>query len=188
MTRYETQVNGQPVYGGANDPRLGNLHDKSDPGYFGHLELARPVYHQGFFQIILKTLRCICFHCSRIRMSEDEFKFKKCRAITSRKRRLEAFHNLLRTKKKCDTCQGVQPKYTKSGLHIEMELGEDSQGGQNAATGGDSKQFLSGSMVVKVFRNMREEDMKNFHGQEKGSHSCQRTRKAEGRKKKEESC
>ena len=160
MTRYETQVNGQPVYGGANDPRLGNLHDKSDPGYFGHLELARPVYHQGFFQVILKTLRCICFHCSRIRMSEDEFKFKKCRAITSRKRRLEAFHNLLRSKKKCDTCQGVQPKYTKSGLHIEMELGEDGQGGQNAATGGDSKQFLSGATVVKVFRNMREEDMK----------------------------
>ena len=93
-------------------------------------------------------------------MSEDEFKFKKCRAITSRKRRLEAFHNLLRSKKKCDTCQGVQPKYTKSGLHIEMELGEDGQGGQNAATGGDSKQFLSGATVVKVFRNMREEDMK----------------------------
>eukprot|EP00523_Entomoneis_sp_CCMP467_P002521 CAMPEP_0168762276 /NCGR_PEP_ID=MMETSP0724-20121128/23756_1 /TAXON_ID=265536 /ORGANISM="Amphiprora sp., Strain CCMP467" /LENGTH=128 /DNA_ID=CAMNT_0008811427 /DNA_START=165 /DNA_END=551 /DNA_ORIENTATION=- len=42
VTRYETQVNGQPVYGGANDPRLGNLHDKSDPGYFGHIELAKP--------------------------------------------------------------------------------------------------------------------------------------------------
>ena len=47
VTRYETtEVNGQPVYGGANDPRLlGNLNDKlSDPGYyFGHLDLAKPV-------------------------------------------------------------------------------------------------------------------------------------------------
>jgi len=49
VTRYETQLNGQPVYGGANDPRLGSLHDKSDPGYFGHLDLAKAVYHQGFF-------------------------------------------------------------------------------------------------------------------------------------------
>jgi DNA-directed RNA polymerase II subunit RPB1 len=161
VTRYETQVNGQPVYGGANDPRLGNLHDKSDPGYFGHLELARPVYHQGFFQIILKTLRCICFHCSRIRMGEDEFKFQKCKQIPSRKRRLSAFHDLLRNKKKCDFCQGVQPKFTKSGLHVEMELGEDaSAGGGQGATGGDSKQFLSGQTVVKIFRNMREQDMK----------------------------
>eukprot|EP00428_Durinskia_dybowskii_P008579 CAMPEP_0170296226 /NCGR_PEP_ID=MMETSP0116_2-20130129/48251_1 /TAXON_ID=400756 /ORGANISM="Durinskia baltica, Strain CSIRO CS-38" /LENGTH=128 /DNA_ID=CAMNT_0010547805 /DNA_START=32 /DNA_END=414 /DNA_ORIENTATION=- len=67
VTRYETQVQGQPVYGGANDPRLGNLHDKSDPGYFGHLELARPVYHQGFINVVLKTLRCICYSCARIR-------------------------------------------------------------------------------------------------------------------------
>ena len=89
------QVHGQPVYGGANDPRLGNIHDKSDPGYFGHLELASPVYHQGFFDVILKSLRCICFHCSRIRMESDEFKFQKCLQIKSRKRRLEAFHDLL---------------------------------------------------------------------------------------------
>jgi len=62
VTRYETQINGQPVYGGVNDPRLGNLHDKSDPGYFGHLQLAKPVYHQGYFNVALKTLRCVCFH------------------------------------------------------------------------------------------------------------------------------
>jgi DNA-directed RNA polymerase II subunit RPB1 len=154
VTRYETQIHGQPVYGGANDPRLGNLHDKSDPGYFGHLDLARPVYHQGFFDITLKSLRCICFHCSRIRMESDEFKFQKCLKIKNRKRRLAAFHDLLRTKKKCDHCQGVQPKLTKVGLHMEAEYMDDS------GIAGDSKQFLSGSKVVEIFRRMREEDMK----------------------------
>ena len=151
-------MNGQAVYGGANDPRLGNLHDKSDPGYFGHLELARPVYHQGFFDVTMKTLRCICFHCSRIRMDEDEFKFQKCKAIKNRKRRLDAFHALLRNKKKCDYCQGMQPKLTKVGLHLEAEMPDESGGG--GATGGDSKQFLSGQTVVKLFKNMREDDMK----------------------------
>ena len=154
IIRYETQVNGQPVYGGANDPRLGDIQDKSNPGYFGHLELARPVYHQGFFNVILKTLRSICFHCSRIRMESDEFKFQKCLKIKSRKRRLEAFHDLLRNKKKCDHCQGVQPKLTKSGLHVEAEYMDES------GIAGDSKQFLSGEKVVEIFRRMREEDMK----------------------------
>lgn len=154
VTRYETQVNGQAVYGGANDPRLGSLHDKSDPGYFGHLELAKAVYHQGFFNPMLKTLRCICFHCSRIRMSDDEFKFQKAKSIRNRKRRLEAFHHLLRDKKKCDHCQGLQPKFTKSGLHLEMQLPESEAGGT------DSKQFLSGHRVAELFRRMRDEDMK----------------------------
>lgn len=153
VTRYETQVHGQPVYGGANDPRLGNLHDKSDPGYFGHLELAKAVYHQGFFNPMLKALRCICFHCSRLVMQEDEFKFQKCKTIRSRKRRLEAFHNLLRVKKKCDHCQGSQPKFTKVGLHLEAEYGDDH-------VGGDSKQFLSGQRVVELFRRMKDDDMK----------------------------
>jgi DNA-directed RNA polymerase II subunit RPB1 len=81
ITRYETQINGQPVYGGANDPRLGSIHDKSDPGYFGHIDLAKPVYHQGFFNVMLKVLRCVCYHCSRLRMDETEFKFQKARAI-----------------------------------------------------------------------------------------------------------
>jgi DNA-directed RNA polymerase II subunit RPB1 len=154
ITRFETSVQGQPVYGGANDPRLGDISDKSNPGYFGHLELARPVYHQGFFDVTLKTLRSICFHCSRIRMESDEFKFQKCLQIKSRKRRLEAFHTLLRNKKKCDHCHGSQPKLTKSALHVEAEYMDD------AGIAGDSKQFLSGQKVVEIFRRMREEDMK----------------------------
>ena len=89
-------------------------------------------------------------------MESDEFKFQKCLKIKSRKRRLAAFHDLLRTKKKCDHCQGVQPKLTKVGLHMEAEYMDDS------GIAGDSKQFLSGQKVVEIFRRMREEDMKSL--------------------------
>jgi len=150
-------VNGQPVYGGANDPRLGNLHDKSDPGYFGHCELAKPVYHQGFLNTTLKCLRCVCFHCSRMRMLADEFKFQKCLQIKHRKRRLDALHELLRGKKKCDYCQQHQPKYTKTDLHITADFPEE--GGGNSA-GGDSKQSLSGETVVKIFRQISDDDIR----------------------------
>jgi DNA-directed RNA polymerase II subunit RPB1 len=157
VTRYETQVNGQPVYGGPNDPRLGNLHDKSDPGYFGHLDLAKPVYHQGFFNVTLKSLRCVCFHCGRFRCLPDDVKFRKAIMLQHRKKRLDAVHELLRAKKKCDHCQGGQPKYTKVNLHIEADFPDDLK--VAGGGGGDSKQFLSGETVVKIFRMIREEDI-----------------------------
>eukprot|EP00592_Proboscia_alata_P008987 CAMPEP_0194354350 /NCGR_PEP_ID=MMETSP0174-20130528/2525_1 /TAXON_ID=216777 /ORGANISM="Proboscia alata, Strain PI-D3" /LENGTH=1496 /DNA_ID=CAMNT_0039123271 /DNA_START=499 /DNA_END=4985 /DNA_ORIENTATION=- len=156
VTRYETQINGQPVYGGANDPRMGDLHDKSDPGHFGHVELARPVYHQGFFTVMLKTLRCVCFSCGRLVMNEEEYKFKNAKTIIKRKTRLDTFHNLLRNQKKCFVCGNLQPKYTKVGLHVEIEFSEEME---SVPGTGDRKQFLSAAEVVKIFGRMREEDI-----------------------------
>ena len=89
-------------------------------------------------------------------MLSDEFKFQQCMQIKSRKRRLNAFHELLRAKKKCDHCQGSQPKYSKTDLHITVDFPDD----VGNASGGDSKQTLSGETVVKIFRLMRDEDIR----------------------------
>jgi len=161
IIRYETNINGQPVYGGANDPRMGDVHNKSDPGHFGHIELARPVYHNGFFSVMLKSLRCVCFHCSRIviDVEQDGFKFKQCRKIKNRKRRLDAMHALLRPreKRKCDHCKGHQPKYSKVGLHVEAEYSDQMD---SVPGSGDRKQFLPAAKVVEIFKRMRDEDCK----------------------------
>jgi len=83
ITRYETQ-NQRPTLStvGPTIRTPGSIHDKSDPEYFGHIDLAtKPVYHQGFFNIMLKVLRCVCYHCSGLRMDETEFKFQTAGAI-----------------------------------------------------------------------------------------------------------
>ena len=36
------------------------------PGHFGHLELAKPVFHVGFITQIVRVLRCVCFYCSKL--------------------------------------------------------------------------------------------------------------------------
>lgn len=36
------------------------------PGHFGHIELAKPVFHVGFVTKIMKVLRCVCFFCSKL--------------------------------------------------------------------------------------------------------------------------
>jgi len=103
--------------------------------------------------VTLRVLRSVCFHCSRLRCEPDEFKFRQCLKIKGRKRRLEALSKYLRTKKKCDHCQGVQPKYTVSNLHIVADM----EGGET--DGGDSKQYLSGDTARTILKNIREEDI-----------------------------
>lgn len=36
------------------------------PGHFGHIELAKPVFHVGYITKIMKILRCVCFFCSKL--------------------------------------------------------------------------------------------------------------------------
>lgn len=45
-------------------PYLGNMTEC--PGHFGHIELAKPVFHVGFITKIMKVLRCVCFFCSKL--------------------------------------------------------------------------------------------------------------------------
>jgi hypothetical protein len=49
----------RPVFGGLSDERFGDTHDLEDPGQFGHLVLAEPVYHVGFMNTVLLVLRCV---------------------------------------------------------------------------------------------------------------------------------
>lgn len=73
----EVYENGRPKLGGLMDPRqgcidrntrcttcAGNMTDC--PGHFGHLDLAKPVFHVGFLTKTMKILRCVCFYCSKL--------------------------------------------------------------------------------------------------------------------------
>jgi DNA-directed RNA polymerase II subunit RPB1 len=38
------------------------------PGHFGHIELARPVFHAGFMIKVKKILECVCFNCGKLKV------------------------------------------------------------------------------------------------------------------------
>lgn len=40
-------------------------------GHFGHIKLALPVFHVGYFKQIISILQCICKECSRILLTEE---------------------------------------------------------------------------------------------------------------------
>ena len=77
ITSRDTYINNKPVIGGLFDPRMGVLEpglvcltDGLDylktPGYFGHIELAKPVLFIQHLKEITKILRCVCFKCSKL--------------------------------------------------------------------------------------------------------------------------
>ena len=88
ITNRDTYVNNKPVIGGLFDPRMGVLEpglvcptDGLDyintPGYFGHIELARPVFYIQYLPTVLKILKCICFKCSKLLISKEKYDYLK---------------------------------------------------------------------------------------------------------------
>ena len=45
------------------------------PGYFGHIELARPVFYIQYFSHVIKILRCVCFKCRKLLINKDKYKY-----------------------------------------------------------------------------------------------------------------
>ncbi len=85
ITSRETYDGNKPKIGGLFDPRMGvldpglicptdGLDYMQTPGYFGHIELARPVFYMQYFTTILKILNSVCFKCSKLLISKETYK------------------------------------------------------------------------------------------------------------------
>jgi DNA-directed RNA polymerase II subunit RPB1 len=84
ITSRDTYINNKPIIGGLFDPRMGvldpglicptdGLNYMDTPGYFGHIELAKPVYYIQYLETIKKILRCICFKCSKLLIDKEKY-------------------------------------------------------------------------------------------------------------------
>ncbi len=85
ITSKDTYVNGKPVIGGLFDPNMGvldtgmicptdGLDNKETPGYFGYIELARPVFFIQHIKDIMKISKCVCYKCSKLLIDKSEHK------------------------------------------------------------------------------------------------------------------
>jgi DNA-directed RNA polymerase beta' subunit len=77
----DTYINNKPVIGGLFDPRMGVLEPGTicptdgftyidTPGYFGHIEMAKPVFFMQHLKEITKIQKCVCFKCSRLLLNK----------------------------------------------------------------------------------------------------------------------
>ena len=84
----ETYENDKPKIGGLFDPRMGvldhgnicptdKLTNRESPGYFGHIELAKPVFNMHFMKYIIGTLKCVCWKCSKLLIEKQKLQHLK---------------------------------------------------------------------------------------------------------------
>ncbi|MDD5192174.1 MAG: DNA-directed RNA polymerase subunit A' [Candidatus Nanoarchaeia archaeon] len=105
-------VDGYPVDGGLMDLRLGAIDPgvrcrtcggrlKECLGHPGSIELARPVLHIKYIQIIELFLRCYCSECHKLMISEKSF--DKIKAVKDRLKKAKDC-------KKCPHCNAEQER------------------------------------------------------------------------------
>lgn len=108
----ELYDNQEPKRGGLIDQRFGPPNDDSDcatcglnntycVGHFGHISLAEPVFHMGYFQYVKKILSCICIRCSKLLVYKNESEIIDMLKNKSGKSRLKEIRNLTRDVTEC---------------------------------------------------------------------------------------
>ena len=102
VTKYETYDKNVPVVKGLFDLRMGTtdmgkkcntcgLNNKGCPGHFGHIELARPVYHYHFIDMTVKILKCVCCSCGKLLVNRDHPKIQNLKNEDSKTRWKEMY-------------------------------------------------------------------------------------------------
>ncbi len=174
ITSRDTYVNNKPVIGGLFDPRMGVLdpglicptdgHDyMHTPGYFGHIELARPIFYIQYLNTILKLLRCLCIKCSKLLISKT--KNRRVLSLTARKRWEYVFPRASKVQRcgndTCDGCGTKQPKKIyKEGLATLIAEWDNIEGIENDEEGKDKLIMrLTPEIVLKIFRRISDEDV-----------------------------
>ncbi|KAJ3017197.1 UNVERIFIED_CONTAM: DNA-directed RNA polymerase II subunit rpb1 [Siphonaria sp. JEL0065] len=189
IERPETKENDKVVPGGVLDARMGTVdrnfkcqtcnENMTDcPGHFAHIELARPVFHPGYFVMIKKILECVCFNCGKLKIDMSNDRLKKAQRMSNRKYKFLEVWSICKAKNQCDAddptatgqegdpskkvkhnhggCGQKQPVYRKDGLKFTMTTRASKD--EDGATTEASTKTLNGEAVRKIFEMISDED------------------------------
>jgi DNA-directed RNA polymerase II subunit RPB1 len=174
VTSRDTYINNKPVIGGLFDPRMGVLEPGSicptdgltyidTPGYFGHIELARPVFFVHHIKEIMKICKSVCFKCSKLRINKEQHKHILTKDADAR---WTYVSELAAKVKRCgevtdDGCGCKQPDKIKlEGMSTIIATWSS----LNAADGDKSVDLkLTPESILKIFKRISDDDI-NFMG------------------------
>ena len=180
ITNRDTHINNKPVLGGLFDPRMGVLDpgmicptDGLDyvqtPGYFGHINLSRPVYYIQYLSTIMKICRCVCIKCSKLLIDKEKYNYL---LKSSAETRWNKVFSLASKKHRCgedshNGCGCLQPKIRKEGLATIIAEWNDKEEEFNNYDfkKEDTKMTMKiiPEMMLKIFKKISDEDV-NFMG------------------------
>ena len=173
ITDRNTYDNNKPVIGGPFDSRMGVLEpglicptDGLDymqtPGYFGHIELARPVFYIQYLTTIRKILSCVCIKCSKLLISkETNSRFMEMKSD----QRWNVVFQYCGKIKRCgedthDGCGCLQPKrIKKQDMATLVAEWESTEAEEEGAPKKNLTMTLTPEIVIKIFRRISDEDV-----------------------------
>lgn len=164
ITNRDTYVNNKAVVGGLFDIRMGGIEpgilcptDGLDhiqtPGYFGHIELAKPVFYIQYLDTVIGILSCICIKCSKLLI--DKHKHHHLLTLSS-ERRWKQVHSLCNKVECCGEssetgCGCKQPsKYKLDGFATVIAEWKKVQ---------PVVLKMTPEMCIKIFRKISDEDI-----------------------------
>jgi DNA-directed RNA polymerase beta' subunit/intein/homing endonuclease len=180
ITKTDTYAGNEPVVNGLFDIRMGalelnrlcgtcGLKASLCPNHMGHIVLETPVYHIMFYDIARKLLKCVCFHCSKLIVSENttDKNFKdeitRIKNIKNNLKRFEAYVKFITTIQSkyknggvCgfDGCTGCNNKLhfnvKKTPFKLHLEYMEDKEKKEIEVTA---------EQVLKVFKRLSDSDI-----------------------------
>lgn len=158
------------------------------PGHFGHIELARPVFHVGFITKIKKILETVCFYCAQIKTDEETLRTSQPKSLRDARSRLNHVWSLckgkmvcemgsgdelsaadslsqpssvLKLKKKRVGCGHRQPIFRREGLRLlaSYKTGASDEAGAVGANGtNENKTYVAPEKALSILRRISDED------------------------------
>jgi len=172
-----TFENNLPKIGGLMDQRLGAI-DKDFycttdyasyiecPGYFGHIELSKPVFHEGFMNFLLLILRCVDHTTSKLVINKNSRKVKNVLKIRNPQQRLGKIAKMCtsacssnKNRKNfendvIDEDISLQPRYSRDGWCIVAKF--------DKKLTSEPTRILTAERIHEIFKNISDQDCKKL--------------------------
>ncbi|KAM7206744.1 hypothetical protein V8F33_000387 [Rhypophila sp. PSN 637] len=180
----------KPRDGGLNDPLLGSVdrqykcktctENMSEcPGHFGHIELAKPVFHPGFIKRVKKILEIVCHNCSKVLADRSDPDFAAAMKVRDPKVRFARVWAACKKKKRCENetikkadddefggpskepaanhggCGNAHPTVRQVALTLWAQVETKDEEGEKSK----EKKVITPEMALNIFRRMSEDDM-----------------------------
>jgi DNA-directed RNA polymerase II subunit RPB1 len=173
ITSRDTYIGNKPVVGGLFDPRMGVLEPGlicptdgftyiDTPGYFGHIELARPVFFIQHIKEIVKISKCICFKCSKLRINKNVHRHVLNQNSEDRWHYIQEIASKV---KRCgesieDGCGCKQPDKIKlDGMATLTAVWENMETTDETRESKTVNMRLTPEIVLKIFKRISDEDI-----------------------------
>ncbi|ORY35600.1 putative DNA-directed RNA polymerase II largest subunit [Naematelia encephala] len=182
---------GRQKVGGLMDPKMGTIDRNFKcqtclegmaecPGHFGHIELARPVFHGGFMVKVKKIVECICFSCGKLRVDLRDPQVATIYRRVKPQHRLKAIWPLASKRKICEPdsleeeqdatnedqgrtpghggCGFEQPDWRKEGLKLfaVQKVAKEEQTGEKADV---EKRIVAPGEIYNLLKKITPEDL-----------------------------